>query len=300
MKRILFIALFVVFIATALALKAYASYTDRQIEEALQQSSQIEKRSALEIDDIRDARKNPSPEIAPPEEEDEAPLPQTAPEEEEEHIVPSPDAPLICIDAGHQRRGNPDPETLAPSSTQTKAKVASGTRGISTGIDEYVFTLRFSMLLKDKLEGAGYRVGLVREEHDVDISNQERAEIANSMHADLYLRIHGNGSSDPSISGIETYYPSADNPDIGHLSAPSARLSSLLLEEMAKTSGAKARGAFARDDLTGTNFAKMPSSLVECGYMTHPEEDLRLNDEAHLNALADGIVSGLHRYFHES
>ena len=75
------------------------------------------------------------------------------------------------------------------------------------------------------------------------------------------------------------------------------RLSELILSEMAAATGAKPRGAIARDDLTGTNFAQMPTSLIECGYMSNPEEDKKLNDPSYQEAMALGILRALDRYF---
>lgn len=282
MKRFVLISILLLAL-TGIGLKLYARHTAAENKLALK--TEESRSTSEEKPKTREAKpeQEPTPEPAEPE-----PAPQN---------TPPPNGPLICIDAGHQAHGNPEPETIAPSSTKTKAKVASGTRGVATGIDEYVFTLRFSMLLKDKLEAAGYRVGMVRDRHDVDISNQERARIANNMGADLYLRIHANGTGDSSVKGIETFYPSPNNPDIGYLSAPSEKLSKLFLHEMANSAGAKARGAIARDDLTGTNFATMPSCLIECGYMSNPEEDRLLNDDAYLNKLADGIVKAINLYY---
>lgn len=66
---------------------------------------------------------------------------------------------------------------------------------------------------------------------------------------------------------------------------------------MAAATSAKPRGAIARDDLTGTNFAQMPTSLIECGYMSNPEEDKKLNDPSYQEAMAIGILRALDRYF---
>ena len=210
--------------------------------------------------------------------------------------MPAGTGPIVAIDAGHQARGNPEKETIAPSSSQMKAKVADGTRGVATGIGEYEFNLNFSRCLKQKLESAGYRVVMIRDSNDVNLSNQERAAIANASGAEVYLRIHANGGP-KAVQGIETYYPSKNNPDVGHLSDASMQLSELILSEMAAATSAKPRGAIARDDLTGTNFAQMPTSLIECGYMSNPEEDKKLNDPSYQEAMAIGILRALDRYF---
>lgn len=277
-------------IVTAAGLKIYAAKTEAELtrqvkqEEALREKKREErlkkeaaKKKAAEV-------KKEAPAPAPPAEE--APAANAMPGE----------GPLIAIDAGHQAHGNPEQETIAPSSCKTKAKVADGTSGVATGIAEYEFNLNFSQCLKRKLESAGYRVFMIRESNDVNISNQERAAMANASGADVYLRIHANGGP-PSAKGIETYYPSKNNPDVGHLSDASLRLSELILSEMCASTGAKGRGAMARDDLTGTNFAQMPTSLIECGYMSNAEEDKNLNDPNYQEAMALGILRALDRYF---
>lgn len=278
-------------IVTAAGLKIYAAKTEAEL------TRQVKQEEALRDKKREERLKKEAAKKKAAEVKKEAPAPAEPPAEEAPaaNAVPG-EGPLIAIDAGHQAHGNPDQETIAPSSGKTKAKVADGTRGVATGIAEYEFNLTFSQCLKRKLESAGYRVFMIRESHDVNISNQERAAMANASGADVYLRIHANGGP-ASAKGIETYYPSKNNPDVGHLSDPSRRLSELILSEMCASTGAKGRGAMARDDLTGTNFAQMPTSLIECGYMSNSEEDKKLNDPNYQEAMALGILRALDRYF---
>lgn len=277
-------------IVTAAGLKIYAAKTEAELtrqvkqEEALREKKREERLKKEAAKKKAAAVKKEAPAPAPPAEE--APAANAIPGE----------GPLIAIDAGHQAHGNPEQETIAPSSGKTKAKVADGTSGVATGTPEYEFNLMFSQCLKRKLESAGYRVFMIRQSNDVNLSNQERATMANASGADVYLRIHANGGP-PSAKGIETYYPSKNNPDVGHLSDASLQLSELILSEMCASTGAKGRGAIARDDLTGTNFAQMPTSLIECGYMSNGEEDKNLNDPNYQEAMALGILRALDRYF---
>ena len=66
---------------------------------------------------------------------------------------------------------------------------------------------------------------------------------------------------------------------------------------MCEKTGAKSRGVIARDDLTGTNFANMPTTLLEAGFMSNPTEDRKLADPQYREKLVDGIVQGINEYF---
>ena len=74
----------------------------------------------------------------------------------------------ICIDPGHQAKGNSQTEQVGPNSGSYKAKVSSGTAGIATKKPEYELNLEASLKLKHILESRGYKVYMTRESHDVD------------------------------------------------------------------------------------------------------------------------------------
>lgn len=82
---------------------------------------------------------------------------------------------IICIDPGHQSRGNNGKEPEGPGSQTMKTKVAGGTGGVVSGVPEYQLTLTIGMMLKLELQNRGYTVVMTRESNDVDISNKERA-----------------------------------------------------------------------------------------------------------------------------
>ena len=198
----------------------------------------------------------------------------------------------IGIDPGHQGSGNSEREPVAPGSDEMKAKVSSGTQGVSTRIPEYEVNLQVSLMLRDALEAEGARVVMTRESHDVDISNMERAIMCNEAGCDLVLRIHCNGAEDRSVNGIGLYVRKT-----GACAEESYAASECILPAMANATGARAQGIYRRDTYTGLNWSEVPCILVEMGYMSNPEEDEKLCDPEYQQLLVEGMVEGVAEYF---
>lgn len=197
----------------------------------------------------------------------------------------------IGIDPGHQEKANSEREPVSPNSKETKAKVAGGTRGVSTKTPEYVRDLEISLKLRDALEALGCEVYMTRETNDVNISNKERALMLNEKEVDLVLRIHCNGSTNRKVHGTGLYINKT-----GPIAADSLRAAEALLPAMIEATGARNCGIFKRDTYTGLNWSTVPCILVEMGYMTNPDEDLRLADPEYQQKLVDGMVEGICRF----
>ena len=198
----------------------------------------------------------------------------------------------IGIDPGHQEHANSEKEQVAPDSSETKAKVSSGTAGVRTGIAEYITNLEVALKLREALEVQGCEVYMTRETNDVDISNQERAEMMNELGVDLVLRLHCDGATDSSANGIGMFVRKT-----GEKQEESEAAATVLLQAMSEATGAKARGVFLRDTYTMNNWSIVPCILVEMGYMSNPDEDEKLNDPAYQEKLVQGMVEGVARYF---
>lgn len=198
----------------------------------------------------------------------------------------------VGIDPGHQLKQNSELEAIAPGSSETKPKVSSGTAGVKSGIPEYQVNLDISLQLREALEALGCTVYMTRETNGVDISNQQRAAMMNEYGAQLVLRLHCNGSENHSANGIGLYVNAT-----GDIAESSYAASQALLPAMTAATGARADGIFKRDTYTGLNWSTVPCILVEMGYMSNPEEDMKLVNPDYQQLLVQGMVEGVCAYF---
>lgn len=206
---------------------------------------------------------------------------------------------IIGIDPGHQSESidMSAQEPNGPGSSEMKAKCTSGTQGTYSGVPEYQLNLEVSLQLRNELEQRGYQVVMTRTDNETAISNMERAQYVAAQGAEIYVRIHANGDDSHTASGALTMSPSQNNPYIPQLFDQSNRLSQCIIDSYCATTGFQNLGIQYTDTMTGINWSTVPVTILEMGFMTSQNDDLKMNDAEFQKTMVQGIANGIDSYF---
>lgn len=208
----------------------------------------------------------------------------------------------VAIDPGHQGC-NIDMsamEPIGPGSGEMKMKSTGGTTGQFTGVPESELNLNISKQLRTELEKRGYEVVLTREDQDTAISNKERALLAAESGADIYVRIHANGSEDSSANGAMTMVPSKENPYVSTLADSSYLLGQCIIDAYCNATGIRNNGVQLYDNMSGINWSKIPVTILEMGFMTNQSDDENMEKPEFQVKMVQGIADGIEEYFQQS
>jgi len=208
------------------------------------------------------------------------PSPTASPSPTPSPVPVASDAPdlkglTVVIDPGHQKLTSSRVEKVASWMAAEKSRCTSGGVGVTSGITEYELTLEFSMKLKSYLEQCGANVIMTRSENDVDLSNQERANMATSSNCNIFLRIHADSANDSKTTGIQMYVPSQGKNFKGDITKANALGSAL-----SEATGLTYNGVLSTEVYTGLNYATSVHSLqVSLGYLSNSDDEAIITNE---------------------
>ncbi|MFD1360055.1 N-acetylmuramoyl-L-alanine amidase family protein [Lentibacillus salinarum] len=162
----------------------------------------------------------------------------------------------------------------------------NGATGAS-GQYEKSFTLRLSKEVKKLLEQeSGMEVFMTRTDDSfISQESRYRPKYANKLNADVYVSIHGNTFSNPSVSGTETFYYHNN----------SRQFARILQKHVVEATGFRDRG-IKKKDLFVVRDTNMPAALIEVGYLTNPENESVMRTDDFQSRVAASIVEGIKAY----
>ncbi|MDX2064794.1 MAG: N-acetylmuramoyl-L-alanine amidase [Fimbriimonadaceae bacterium] len=149
--------------------------------------------------------------------------------------------------------------------------------------------LTISRALAKELEASGARVMMTRDD-DRFIPLTERAELANSNRADLFISVHINSSPGGKTSGSITFFHGP--------SATKELLARCIQAELAKIDGIPSIGTWSDKRIYQSGFAvlrhsKMPGVLLELGFINHPRDRARMLKPDYPAAVAKAVTQGI-------
>jgi N-acetylmuramoyl-L-alanine amidase len=200
--------------------------------------------------------------------------------------------PLICLDPGHGTVPaiGRQTEPIGPGSSVRKIKDGGGAAG------EAPVALAIALRTRALLRRDGYRVAMTRTRPTYAGGNIARARFCNVRRAALMIRIHADGSADPSLHGVQMLYPAFHRGWTDDIYTRSLRAARLVQREVVQATGARDLGLTPRSDLTGFNWANVPAILIESGFMTNLHDRVLLQSSVYQQKLARGLVAGVRAF----
>ena len=182
---------------------------------------------------------------------------------------------LVVLDPGH---GGRDPGKVGAQGEQEKD-----------------INLAISLKVKERLEKDGMEVVMTREKDvmlaDEDASNKKledlnnRIRIINERQPAVAASIHQNSYSDASVKGAQVFY--FTHSDKGKQAAEAMQ------KELLEFDQENTRKIKANDTYYLLKKTEVPTVIVECGFLSCPEEAALLTDEAYQKKLAEAIAKGI-------
>ena len=179
------------------------------------------------------------------------------------------DQVVIVVDPGH---GGEDP----------------GKVGINDVLEKDL-NLQIAKKVKKLLEEAGIKIVMTRTNDKVPDAKKEdlnqRVLLINETKPKLALCIHQNSYPDAKIKGAQVFY---------HTITPEAEdVASIVQEQLRTVDPTNTRQIKENDTYFMLKNTQVPTIIVECGFLTNPEEAAKLTQEEYQDQIAQAICEGV-------
>ena len=175
----------------------------------------------------------------------------------------------------------------------------------SNGTTEAETNLKVALKVQSLLEQSGATVILTRSDenaiYDIDSKSlkqkkisdiRNRVKIGNESSADIFVSIHLNKIPQQQYYGWQTFYKEGNEQSMRLAKSIQSNLNDSIQKE-------NKRVAMKIDNIYIVKHVEIPTSIVECGFLSNPEEEKLLLDDDYQNRLAWGIYNGIMDYFYE-
>lgn len=185
---------------------------------------------------------------------------------------------VVVLDAGH---GGSDP----------------GKIGINEVLEKDV-NLAIVLKIREMLEQEGIGCVLTRvddervDENGKELSKaadmKERVRIMNEVHPELVVSVHQNSYTSSEIKGAQVFYYES--------STESEKIAKIIQEELCKVDSSNTRKIKGNSTYYLLKRTEVPAVIVECGFLSNPEEAEKLATEEYQKKMAEAIVKGIKSY----
>jgi len=175
----------------------------------------------------------------------------------------------------------------------------------STGTTEAETNLNITLKVQNLLEQSGCTVILTRSDenaiYDIDsktlkqkkISDiRNRVKIGNESSADIFVSIHLNKIPQQQYYGWQCFYKDGNEQSTKLAKKVQENLNQSIQKE-------NNRVAMKINNIYIIKHVEIPTAIVECGFLSNPEEEKQLLDDGYQNRLAWGIYNGIIHYFYD-
>lgn len=191
---------------------------------------------------------------------------------------------IVVVDAGH---GMPD----------------GGAVGVNGSIEQKI-NLEIAHKLNEVLRAKGIKTVMTRVTEDCLCTDAEgktirqikredmnkRLDIIKQSKANLFVSIHMNYFTDSNVDGLRLFYDAKHKEGL--------KLAEFIQNRMSEVTGAKMYAVKTSDPtLFLMKNTPVPAVLIECGFLSNPEEEKKLNDDEYRSRIAWSIADAIEKYY---